>query len=103
MRTARLLVIDHGEAEDALQTALLRLTRHWPVEAPEAYVRKALVNLARDRGRRKHLVATPAEHLEPGGLPDHADAHASQAYLEVLLGRLPASSARPLCSARSRA
>jgi RNA polymerase sigma-70 factor (sigma-E family) len=89
-RTARLLVLDHGEAEDALQTALLRLTRHWPVEAPEAYLRRTLVNLARDRGRRRHLVAAPVEQPELSGLPDHADAHASQAFLEALLRQLPA-------------
>ena len=55
---AQLLMGDRGEAEDALQVALMRLTRHWPRElaAPTAYVRRALVNIARDRARRRHLV-----------------------------------------------
>jgi RNA polymerase sigma-70 factor (sigma-E family) len=89
-RTARLLIPDRGEAEDALQTALLRLCRRWPVEAPEAYARRALVNLAIDRGRRRHLVPTPAEpHRDPPGLPDPADALASQAYVEELMRLLP--------------
>jgi RNA polymerase sigma-70 factor (sigma-E family) len=89
-RTARLLIPDRGEAEDALQTALMRLTRHWPLAAPEPYVRRILVNLARDRGRRRHLVPTPAAHEgHVQSVPDPADAHASQAFLEDLLLLLP--------------
>lgn len=55
---ARLLIADRGEAEDALQVALMRLTRHWCTDfaAPTAYVRRTLVNIARDRARRRHLV-----------------------------------------------
>lgn len=55
---AQLLIGDRGEAEDALQVALLRLTRHWDreLDAPMAYVRATLVNIARDRARRRHLV-----------------------------------------------
>lgn len=38
LRYARLLVPDPAEAEDVLQTALLRLVRHWPkhLQRPEA-------------------------------------------------------------------
>jgi RNA polymerase sigma-70 factor (sigma-E family) len=91
LRTARLLVIDDGEAEDALQTALLRLCRHWPVEAPDAYVRRTLVNLASDRARRRHLVPTPSEVADErlARLPDLADAVASQHALEHLVRQLP--------------
>lgn len=55
---SRLLIADRGDAEDALQVALMRLARHWhrEIEAPTAYVRQALVNIARDRARRRHLV-----------------------------------------------
>ena len=75
-----------------LQLALLRLCRHWPVEHPPAYLRRTLVNLCRDRGRRRHLVPEPAEAREDqvGGMPDPADAHASQEALEHLLSALPA-------------
>jgi RNA polymerase sigma-70 factor (sigma-E family) len=54
LRTATLLVSDHGHAEDLLQEALWRTHRHWNVaqESPEAYTRQTLVNLARDRHRR---------------------------------------------------
>jgi RNA polymerase sigma-70 factor (sigma-E family) len=53
LRTAYLLTGDRGHAEDLLQTALLRTARHWSRarEAPEAYVRRVLVNLSRDRIR----------------------------------------------------
>ncbi len=92
LRTTRLLVRDHGEAQDVLQVALMRLLRHWPVEHPQAYLRRTLVNLSRDRGRRRRLVPEPAEARNERltGLPDHADAHASQAALEHLLSVLPA-------------
>jgi RNA polymerase sigma-70 factor (sigma-E family) len=54
LRTAVLLVGDRGHAEDLLQTALLRLALRWRSvgDHPEAYVRRVLVNLARDRWRR---------------------------------------------------
>jgi RNA polymerase sigma-70 factor (sigma-E family) len=55
LRTAVLLVGDRHEAEDLLQTALLRLARHWSRAAdnPNAYVRRVLVNLAYDHSRRR--------------------------------------------------
>lgn len=91
LRITRLLVRDDLDAQDVLQTALLRLSRRWPVEHPHAYVRKTLVNLTRDRSRRRHLVPEPAEaqddRIQP--LPDHADAHASQIAIEHLLSLLP--------------
>ncbi len=92
LRTARLLVGDPAEAQDVLQTALLRLSGRWPVEQPHAYVRRSLVNLTRDRGRRRHLVPEPAQARDDRVAPllDHADAHASQAALEQLLSLLPA-------------
>ncbi|HEX5595440.1 MAG TPA: SigE family RNA polymerase sigma factor [Micromonosporaceae bacterium] len=93
LRLARLLVPDAVEAEDVLQTALLRLVAHWPrrLSSPEAYVRATLVNLAKDRGRRSHLVPVPTEHA-PDRLatePDHADAIAARAQLDQLLAALP--------------
>lgn len=92
LRTTRLLVRDPGEAQDVLQVALLRLSRQWPVQHPQAYLRRTLVNLSRDRGRRRHLVPEPAQARAERltSLPDHADAHASQAALEHLLSVLPA-------------
>lgn len=53
LRTAYLLTGDRGHAEDLLQTALLRTARHWSRarDSPEAYARRVLVNLSRDRVR----------------------------------------------------
>lgn len=61
LRTAYLLTGDRGHAEDLLQTALLRTARRWSQArgAPEAYARKVLVNLSRDRTR--WLGRRPAE------------------------------------------
>lgn len=97
LRFSRLLVADPAEAEDLLQVALLRLSRHWhrEVDAPVAYTRRILVNLARDGFRRQHLVPLPADGsltlartADPG--PDLAEAIAAQQRLDALLAALPA-------------
>jgi RNA polymerase sigma factor (sigma-70 family) len=68
LRTAYLLTGDQGHAEDLLQTALLRTAMRWSAarQAPVAYVRQVLVNLARDRWRR--YTRGPREESLP---PDH--------------------------------
>ena len=93
LRYARWLIPDAAESEDALQMALLRVARHWSQQlaAPEAYARVVLRNLATDRARRAHLVATPAELPEAGtpSGPDPAEAVAAQAQLDHVLAALP--------------
>lgn len=75
VRTAYLLTGDRGHAEDLVQTALLRTARHWARarDAPDAYVRRVLVNLSRDRIRS--LFRRPRE----SPLPDEVDAWAVDA------------------------
>jgi RNA polymerase sigma-70 factor (sigma-E family) len=53
LRTAVLLSAERERAEDLLQVALLRTHRRWSAarRSPEAYARRVLVNLARDRHR----------------------------------------------------
>jgi RNA polymerase sigma-70 factor (sigma-E family) len=53
LRTAYALTGDRGHAEDMLQTALMRTARRWAAarDAPEAYARRVLINLCRDRVR----------------------------------------------------
>ncbi|WP_296603327.1 SigE family RNA polymerase sigma factor [Nocardioides sp.] len=53
VRTAYLLCGDRGHAEDLVQTALLRTARRWgrARRQPEAYARRVVVNLAKDRWR----------------------------------------------------
>jgi RNA polymerase sigma-70 factor (sigma-E family) len=57
MRTAYLLTGDYARAEDLLQSALIRVHRHWrrvhKRGEPEAYVRKIMVNLNTDWWRRR--------------------------------------------------
>jgi RNA polymerase sigma-70 factor (sigma-E family) len=53
LRTAFLLIGDHGHAEDLLQTTLWRVFRNWNAVhgSPEGYAYRVLVNLSRDRKR----------------------------------------------------
>jgi RNA polymerase sigma-70 factor (sigma-E family) len=67
MRTAYLLCGDRGHAEDLVQTALFRTARRWhrARQQPEAYARRVVVNLAKDRrrsmGRRVGEVAVAVD------------------------------------------
>jgi len=75
LRTAYALVGDYGHAEDMLQTALLRTSRRWAAarDAPEAYARRVLVNLCRDRVRwlrRRPRESALAEAAWPPGVVD---------------------------------
>jgi RNA polymerase sigma-70 factor (sigma-E family) len=93
LRYAHLLTADRAEAEDVLQVALMRVAGHWskPLDAPEAYVRAAILNTIRDRARRRHLVPVPSDagddRAAVGG--DHSEALAARSRLEQLLGDLP--------------
>jgi len=79
LRIACLLTNDRGHAEDLLQVALLRTARRWTVarEAPEAYVRKILLNLSRDRVRwltrrvRERPLASDQEAVAAVASHDH--------------------------------
>lgn len=53
LRTAYLLTGDLGHAEDLVQDTLVRVAQRWRRigESPEAYTRKVMVNLSRDRIR----------------------------------------------------
>lgn len=94
LRYARLLVPDAVEAEDLLQTALVRVSRHWSdgLDAPVAYVRTILVNLAKDGARRRHLVPIPVQRVGPDERAPEAcpaEAMAARERLDTLLATLP--------------
>ena len=94
LRLAVLLVGDRGHAEDLLQTALLRLSVRWrSVQAhPEAYVRRVLVNLARDRWRHRARRVAEAEMTESAHATtarDPADAVVDRDVLRRALAALP--------------
>jgi RNA polymerase sigma-70 factor (sigma-E family) len=63
MRTAYLLTGDAHQAEDLLQSVLLKVLRRWSrlsrVERPEAYVRKALLNQHISWRRRPGRIELP--------------------------------------------
>lgn len=93
LRYSRMLVAGDAEAEDVLQLALLRLTRHWAkqLESPDAYTRRAILNIVRDRARRRHLVPAPvaARFTEGPAQPDHADGLDATQRLGEMLALLP--------------
>lgn len=74
LRTAYLLTGDLGHAEDVVQTALLRTARRWrsAKQAPEAYARTVVANLAKDRWRAlgRRPAEAPLEHDVPLERPD---------------------------------
>lgn len=99
MRFAVLLAGSPPEAEDLLQASLVRLYRAWPRldltgAAPDAYLRKILVNTRRSwwrsRWRRESPVASLPEVADPardGG--DPADRYALGALVRAALAALP--------------
>ncbi|HXS65487.1 MAG TPA: SigE family RNA polymerase sigma factor [Streptosporangiaceae bacterium] len=96
LRTAYALVGDYGHAEDLLQTALLRTARRWTAarDAPEAYARRVLVNLCRDRVRwlrRRPPESALTEGVEPADRqPQPAAQVDEQRYVVQALMGLPA-------------
>lgn len=82
LRTAYLLTGDRGHAEDVVQTALLRTARRWRAarEAPEAYARRVVVNLAKDRWRA--LSRRPAETSIAAGVEGDPAAPGSDRVLD---------------------
>jgi RNA polymerase sigma-70 factor (sigma-E family) len=96
LRTAYALVGDYGHAEDLLQTTLLRTARRWAAarDAPEAYARRVLVNLCRDRVRwlrRRPPESALIEGTEPPDQPDQlAELVDQRQYIVQALMRLPA-------------
>lgn len=76
LHLARLLTGDHHAGEDLLQAALVRTYLHWSrVEDPHAYVRRALLNGAHDRWRRRRWREVSLQPEDDGGPVDPADHH----------------------------
>jgi RNA polymerase sigma-70 factor (sigma-E family) len=79
-RTAFLLCGDWHRAEDLVQTALVRLYVAWPriraAGAPDAYVRKILVNAVIDESRRpfRRFERTAAEPVDVPARTGNVDA-----------------------------
>lgn len=98
VRMAYLLTGERGAAEDLLQLTLLRTANRWRAarQAPEAYARRVLVNLVRDRRRRaaRRVAERPLEEAIGarirGVSTDHAEAVVGRNEVFDALARLPA-------------
>ena len=94
LRTAYLLTGDRGEAEDLVQSALVRVHRNWHRierrDAPAVYTRRVLVNLNASTWRRKlRLREHPTDELPERGGADAAEAHAVRDELRRACLQLP--------------
>ena len=93
LRTAYLLTGDRRDAEDLLQTALERTSRHWSsiYRSPDAYVRRVMANAVTSRWRRKGAAELP---LFDDQVPSPGDAIAAIAVRDALVRGLLALPAR---------
>ena len=93
LRTAYLLTGDRGHAEDLLQTTLLRVAWRWSAasEQPEAYARRVLLNLSRDRWRHLSRRVQERQRDDIPQLPsaDPTDRVVEQESLTRVLRLLP--------------
>jgi len=96
LRVAFLLTADKGEAEDLLQTALLKTSRHWgrlaDREAAYPYVRRVLVTTHTSwrRRRRVHEVLVDQFPDRPGSEPTGIEVGRALQALEELPPRMRA-------------
>ena len=74
VRSVVLLGCPRPDAEDVVQTALVRCFRHWRrvqrADRPDAYVYRVLVNVLPDAQARRWLAETPTELLPDGIVVD---------------------------------
>jgi RNA polymerase sigma-70 factor (sigma-E family) len=96
LRVAFLLTSDRGEAEDLLQTALLKTSRHWgrlaDREAAYAYVRRVLVTTHTSWRRRRRVHEVFVDRLPDAPVDQPAGVEAGRALqaLEELPPRMRA-------------
>jgi RNA polymerase sigma-70 factor (sigma-E family) len=89
VRLAALLVDDVGTAEEIVQDAFVLVHRRWEhVHKPEQYLRKAVVNLARSRLRRR-LVALRHPPLPEAAVPGVDQSTTDEAVVIDALRALP--------------
>jgi RNA polymerase sigma-70 factor (sigma-E family) len=94
LRFAAALTGDRATAEDTVQEALVRAHARWrriaPMEQPEAYVRKMILNEYLSWRRRFARIEPRAQPPMPHhDGPDHATVHAERDALRAELARLP--------------
>lgn len=89
LRTARLLTTSHEDAEDLVQSALVRCVPVWTRIAadPEPYVRTVIVRENVSRWRRRRWRETASEHLPE--VPVQQEYPVDRQSLAAALRRLP--------------
>lgn len=94
LRTARLLTTSHEDAEDLVQSALVRCVPVWTRIAadPEPYVRTVIVRENVSRWRRRRWRETASEHLPE--VPVQQEYPVDRQSLAAALRRLPPSACR---------
>jgi RNA polymerase sigma-70 factor (sigma-E family) len=93
LRFATVLTHERGLAEDVCQEVLFRAHKRWDsigaMAAPDAYVRRMIVNEYLSWRRKwSRVLPRPDEDLDRAE-PDHADRHAIHAELIAAVGKLP--------------
>ncbi len=94
LRTAYLLTGDRGEAEDLVQSALVRVHRNWHRierrDAPGVYTRRVLINLNASIWRRRlRLREQPTDVVPEVARADATEAHALRDELRRACLKLP--------------
>ncbi|MGW2331160.1 SigE family RNA polymerase sigma factor [Streptomyces sp. NPDC001700] len=92
LRSARRLVPDPIEAQDLLQTALVRTYGRWDGIADkslaDAYLRRVMINTRTEWWRARKLDEVPTEQLPESSVEDGTEQHADRALLMDILGVL---------------
>ncbi|MGW1766271.1 SigE family RNA polymerase sigma factor [Streptomyces sp. NPDC002073] len=92
LRSARRLVPDPVDAQDLLQTALVRTYGRWDGIADkslaDAYLRRVMINTRTEWWRARKLEEVPTEQLPDASVEDGSDQRADRALLMDILGVL---------------
>lgn len=94
LRSARRLVPDPVEAQDLLQTALIRTYRRWDHIADkslvDAYLKRVMINTRTEWWRARRLHEIPTQQLpDAPTAEDEMARYADRSLLADVLGRLP--------------
>ncbi|MFD5428065.1 SigE family RNA polymerase sigma factor [Streptomyces sp. NPDC127084] len=89
LRSARRLVPDPVDAQDLLQTALVRTYGRWEGIADkslaDAYLRRVMINTRTEWWRSRKLEEVPTEQLPDASVSDTTEQHADRALLMDVL------------------
>ncbi|MEU6986967.1 SigE family RNA polymerase sigma factor [Streptomyces sp. NPDC046324] len=89
LRSARRLVPDPVDAQDLLQTALVRTFGRWDGIADkslaDAYLRRVMINTRTEWWRARKLDEVPTEQLPDASVDDATEQHADRALLMDIL------------------